>query len=161
MAVGQGAACFRVHQLAELGQRLGHLVAALAAAHINNNVGVAPLCQLMLGHGFACAKAPGNGGRAALCNGEHGVHHTHAGDQRALGGHALPHRPGPADGPGLAQGQLVLLAPFVPQLHHGVGHGVLPVRGGPDHLARNVRRHHAFVQNDRGFRAGRVDIAGL
>ena len=57
----------------ELLQHLRHLVAALAAAHIDDDVRVAPLGQLVLGHGLAGAEAAGDGGRAALGDGEQRV----------------------------------------------------------------------------------------
>ena len=54
-------------------QRLGHLVAAFAAADVDDDVGVAPFGQLVLGHGFAGAETAGDGRRAALGEREHRI----------------------------------------------------------------------------------------
>ena len=69
-------------RLGELLQHLGHLVAALAAAHVDDDVRVAPFGKLMLGHGLAGAETAGNGGGAALGNGEQGVDDPLARDER-------------------------------------------------------------------------------
>ena len=49
----------------ELGEHVGHLVAALAAADVDDHVGVAPLGDLLQQHGLAGAEAAGHGGAAA------------------------------------------------------------------------------------------------
>ena len=76
----------------ELVQNLGHLVAALAAAHIDDDIGVAPFGQLVLGHGLAGAETAGDGGHAALGNGKQRIDDALTGDQRTADHH------GPAQG---------------------------------------------------------------
>ena len=67
---------------AELVDDVGHLVAALAAAHVDDHVGVAPLGDLLQQHGLAGAEAAGHGGGAAPRDREEHVEHPLAGDQR-------------------------------------------------------------------------------
>ena len=43
-------------KLRELLQYLGHLIAALSAADIDDNVGIGPFGDLMLGHGFSVCR---------------------------------------------------------------------------------------------------------
>ena len=47
----------RVRELGQLGEHVGHLVAALAAADVDDHVGVAPLGDLLQQHGLAGAEA--------------------------------------------------------------------------------------------------------
>ena len=49
---------------AELLQHLGHLVAALAAADVDDDVRVRPLGDLVLGHGLAGSESARDGSRA-------------------------------------------------------------------------------------------------
>ena len=65
-----------VHQLGELLQHLGHLVSALAAADINDDIRVGPFGNLMLGHGLSGSESAGDGGSTALGDGEHGIQDT-------------------------------------------------------------------------------------
>ena len=159
-AVGQRPAGLGVDQFAKLGQRLGHLVAAFAAANIDDDIGVTPFGQLVLGHGLAGTETAGNGSSAALGDGEHGIHHAHAGDQRTLGRHTGLHGTGTADGPFLAQGQFPLVAILIGDAHNGVVHGVAAVFDHPGHRALHAGSRHALVQDDGGLRAGGVDLAG-
>ena len=57
----------------KLAQHLGHLVAALAAADVDDDVGVGPLGELVLGDGLAGAESAGDGRGAALADGEERV----------------------------------------------------------------------------------------
>ena len=62
---------------------VGHLVAALAAADVDDDVGVAPLGDLLQQHGLAGAEAAGDGGAAAPGDREEQVEHPLPGVQRA------------------------------------------------------------------------------
>ena len=117
--IHQALASAGVDQFAELLQGLGHLVAALAAADIDDDIGVTPLCDLVLGHRFAGAEAAGDGRRTALGQREHRINDALAGNQRPGRGHALGRRTRGADGPLLTQGQRVFLALGVGQLYNG------------------------------------------
>ena len=60
-------------ELGELHEHVGHLVAALAAADVDDDLGVGPLGELVLGDGLARAERPGDAGDAALGEGEERV----------------------------------------------------------------------------------------
>ena len=85
-ALHQRAARPGVGQLGELVQHVGHLVAALAAADIDDDIGIGPLGQAVLHHRLAGAKAAGDGGRAALGDGKERVDDALAGDERQRAG---------------------------------------------------------------------------
>ena len=72
-SVGKGSARLRVDKLAELLQNLRHLVSSLAAADVYDNIRIAPLCKLVLGHGLSCAEAAGYSCRTAFSHGNNGV----------------------------------------------------------------------------------------
>ena len=166
-ALRHGLAAFGVDQLAEFVQHLRHLVAALAAAHIDDDVRVAPLGKLVLRHRLAGAEAAGNGGRAALCNGKQRVDDALARDERTADGLPRGHGTGRADGPLLCQTNGLFLTGGRRYLTDGVRHGILAVFSGPGNDAGNIRGHHAFVGDDAGLRAGCDDgaarnaVAGL
>ena len=88
-----------VFQFGEFHQHVGHLVAALAAAHVHHDVGVAVLGHRLLGHGLARAEGTGNRRRAAHDQRKQHVQNPHAGEERQAGvfleGHRTrrPHRP--------------------------------------------------------------------
>ena len=65
-AVHQRIACFRIDQLGKLLQNLRHLVSALAAADINDDVRVRPFCDLVLSHGLPGTETARDCRRAAL-----------------------------------------------------------------------------------------------
>ena len=60
----------RVDERGELLEHLGELVAALAAADVDDHVGVGPLRQRLLEHGLAGAEAAGDGGGSATSDRE-------------------------------------------------------------------------------------------
>ena len=96
----------RVVELGELGEHVGHLVAALAAADVDDDVGVAPLGERVLGHRLAGAEAAGDGRGAAARDGEEDVDDALPGDQRLVHAHLLDVRPGLAHGPVVRHGHL-------------------------------------------------------
>ena len=84
-SVCHGTVGLRVDQLREFVQYLAHLVAALAAADVDDDIRVAPLRQLVLVHRLACTEAAGDRRRAALRDREQRIHHALTGDQRDRG----------------------------------------------------------------------------
>ena len=81
-ALGEPPAGPRVHQLGQLGDDVGHLVAALAAADVDDHVGGAPLGDLLEQHRLAGAEPAGHRGRAAQGHRVQQVEHPLAGEQR-------------------------------------------------------------------------------
>ena len=74
----------------ELGDDVGHLVAALAAADVDDDVGVAPLGDLLQQQGLAGAEPAGDGGGAAPGDREQHVEDPLAGHQRRRRCRAAP-----------------------------------------------------------------------
>ena len=109
-ALGQRPAGARVLELRELVEHLGHLVAALAAADVDDHVGVAPLGERFLQHGLAGAEAAGQRGAAAARHREQRVEDALAGDHRRVGRQAVRDRARRAHRPGVAHRDLLLRA---------------------------------------------------
>ena len=80
-ALDQRISALGVFEFREFLQDLRHLVAALATADVNDNVGVAPLGQLVLGDGLAGAETAGDGGGAASGDGEEKVYDALPGEE--------------------------------------------------------------------------------
>ena len=160
-AVRHRTSGLRVNQFRELLQNLAHLVAALAASHIHNDVGVAPLGKLMLRHCFAGTESARDGCRAALGDREKRVNDTLAGDQGQRRLQTLLHGAGGTNRPLLAQGQVMRVAVFIAQHRNDVVNFVAAVRFHGLHHAAQGRRHHKAVLNDRCFRAHGINIAAV
>ena len=62
-------------------QYLGHLVAALAAADVDDHLGIRPFGDAMLGDRLARTKRTRNACRAALGDREEGIQNALTGDQ--------------------------------------------------------------------------------
>ena len=98
-ALHQGFAGVGVVQLRELHQNVSHFVAAFAAADVDDDIDVRPLCQLVLHDGLARTERAGDGGCAALGQREHGVDDALAGHKGLRGGKFPVIRTGHAHGP--------------------------------------------------------------
>ena len=146
-AVGQGLTGFRVDQIAELFEHLCHFVAALAAADIDDDVGVAPFCQLMLGHRFSGSKSARHRCGAALGDGEQRIDYALAGNQRALDGQALRNRARRTNRPFLRQRKRMFRSFFVTKHDNRIKNLVVAVGRSRHHLARQRRGHHGAVLN--------------
>ena len=88
-----------VVELAQVVQHVGHLVAALPAAHVDDDVGVAPLGDLLQQHGLARAEATRNGRGAAARDREEHVEGALAGEEGRRAAAPLRVGPGTADRP--------------------------------------------------------------
>ncbi len=84
-AIEQATARPRIHELGELSEDVCQLVAALAAADVDDHVRVAPLRDRVLEHRLAGSEAAGDGCRASPRQRVQEVENAQAGDQR-LGG---------------------------------------------------------------------------
>ena len=100
----------RVLQFRELHEHVGHLVAALAATDVDDDVGIGPLGQLVLHDRLAAAKRAGHGGHAALGHREQRVDDALASDHRLGRRQLFGVRAAAADRPTLQHGQLDGLA---------------------------------------------------
>ena len=138
----------RVLQFRELHEHVGHLVAALAATDVDDDVGIGPLGQLVLHDRLAAAKRAGHGGHAALGHREQRVDDALASDHRLGRRQLFGVRAAAADRPTLQHGQLdglaILLQPG--NRLHDVGFAGVD----PRQLAGDAGRHHDLVQH--GFR---------
>jgi hypothetical protein len=84
---------------------VGHLVATLATADVDDDVRSAPLGQLVLKDGLARAEVPGHGSRPAARNREEGVNGALACHEHFAAALAPPERPRPAHRPVLTHSQ--------------------------------------------------------
>ena len=134
-AVGHGTTALGVDQLGELFQHLGHFVSPFTATDVDDDVCIAPLCQLVLGHGLAGAEPAGDGGCAALGDGKKGVDDPLSGDQRPFNGEPLLDGTGVTDRPFLTEGQLFLLPPGGADHGDHVVYGISTVGTYPQHFA--------------------------
>ena len=106
-------------EVGQFGQDAGHFIAPLAAAHVDDEVGLAPLGELVLGDGLAGAEPPGDGRGAALGQGKQ-VSRTRCPVIRgSVGQQALPVRPALAHRPAVPEEEFRLPAPGI--LHPGDG----------------------------------------
>jgi hypothetical protein len=80
----QGLARVRVDELGELHQHVGHLVTTLAAADEDDDLGVRPLGDLVLGNGLARTERPGDAGNPTHQEREERVDDTGAGHKRLV-----------------------------------------------------------------------------
>ena len=88
-------------------EHVRELVAALAAAHVDDHVGVAPLGDLLQQHGLAGAEAARHGGGRPARDREQQVERALAGAERHRGRRArMPRRPRPAQRPAVREPQL-------------------------------------------------------
>ena len=113
----------------------------------------------MLHDGLARAEGAGDGGRAALGDGEHGVDHALAGLQRSGGGELLAEGTTHADGPLLRHGQLALVAVLRADAGDDLVDRVVPRGGEPDEFTGEAVRYHDAVQDGFRLRDGAEHVA--
>ncbi len=145
------AAAARVDERGELLEHLRHLVPPLAAADVDDDVGVRPLRQGVLQHGFARPEGAGEGGAAAAHDREEGVEHPLAGDQRPLRVEAGREGAGPAHGPALRQSDRMDRAIGVLHARHDVVVAELARVGDLDQAPRDAGRDEDPVADERGL----------
>jgi len=128
-------------------KHVGHFVAALPAADVDDHVGVAPLRNRVLGHGLARAEASGDGGCSALGNREKNVDYPLPCDKGRVGGKPLGARPGNPRGPPMRKRYLPALA--------GTGHN-----GRHSKLRLRAKFGDAAHMSRRFAGGGNHDLAG-
>eukprot|EP00053_Salpingoeca_punica_P023409 m.9950 g.9950 ORF g.9950 m.9950 type:complete len:683 (-) comp5100_c0_seq1:47-2095(-) len=137
-------------QTREVLEHLGHLVAALAAADVDDNVRVGVLGERLRNDSLAAAKGAGNGRGAALHAREEGVEDALAGQQRVVGGELLRGGAHLAHGPDLAHGVADLGLAGKLGLQHDLVDCVLAGRGHEGDGALGVGVEHDEVALDEG-----------
>ena len=103
---GESATRPRILELGELGDDVGHLVAAFAAADVDDDVGGAPLRDLLQQNGLPCPEAARHRGGAAERDRVQQVQHALPRHQRLPAVEPGPVRPRPAHRPPVRHGQL-------------------------------------------------------
>jgi hypothetical protein len=136
-------------------QHVGELVAALAAAHVDDDLGVAPAGDLLLQHGLASAEGAGDGRLAALQQGVEGIQDALPGEQGLHRVVAPPERPRGAHRPAVEQMQLLdaALIDVTPEFH-AADHlldGVIAFRRQFHEFAVEQGRHQDAVLDGFGF----------
>ena len=134
----------RIDKLGELVQNICHLVATLAAADVDDDIGIGPLGDLVLGHGFSGTESARDGCCAAFCDREHRIQDTLSCDQRNGCRISFQGWTRYTDRPFLCQCDLFFGAVFQFQFYNRVKDGVLSVFGSPDNRAVDIRRNHRF-----------------
>ena len=137
----------RILQLRELAQHLGHLVAALAAADVHDDVRVRPLRQRLLRHRLARAKPARYRRGAALRYREERIDHPQTRQQRTRQRLTLTHRTRTAQRPVREHRQLTTAA--VRLLHHAqrLLARVLAGLNQRHYPTRDTRLHHHPVKH--------------
>ena len=115
----------------------------------------------MLHHGLARAEGAGDGGGAALGDGEEGVDDPLTGAQGRSGGVFVLIGTAYADGPLLHHGQVDRLALGGFQHGHRVLHGVVARLGHQLQLAAQIGGHHDLVEHHAGLLDGADHVAAL
>ncbi len=145
-------------QAGKLVQNVGHLVAALAAADINDNVGVGPFCELMLDDGLPAAKGSRDRRYAANRDREKRVNHALSRHHRLPRRQLLFIRPGFPHGPLLQHRDFFFLAVVSLDAGDNVGNRRRSL-AYPRHGSLRVLRNHDFVKNDGRFLNFAEDVA--
>mmetsp|Transcript_40100 Transcript_40100/g.123888 ORF Transcript_40100/g.123888 Transcript_40100/m.123888 type:complete len:654 (-) Transcript_40100:17-1978(-) len=136
-------------ELGEVHEHLGHLVAALAAADVNDTVGVGELGEGLGDDGLAAAEGTRDGARAALDGREEGVEDALAGEQRVVARLLLGDGARRADGPAVHQLDLLLLAVEL-DLHDVILERVVARLRDVRDAALHARRQHDGVVVQQG-----------
>ena len=157
-ALHERLAVARVGQLRELHENVGHLVAAFAAADVDDDVHVRPLGELVLHDGLAAAERAGHGRRAALGDREERVDDTLAAVHGLVRSKLLRIGARDTHRPALDHVQLMIDAGGIGE--HGDGLVDREVTAG-DALdrARHLRGHHDLVQDGRRLLDGADHVA--
>src|SRR5208282_4959316 len=95
----------RVQELRERSEHFGHLVAALAAPDVDNDLRVGPLGQLLLDHRFSGSEGSRDARGSALRNRVERVDDPLARDERDVGREFLSDRARNPDDPSVGQGE--------------------------------------------------------
>mmetsp|Transcript_30036 Transcript_30036/g.64386 ORF Transcript_30036/g.64386 Transcript_30036/m.64386 type:complete len:638 (+) Transcript_30036:135-2048(+) len=141
-------------QLGEIAQHFRHLVSALAASDVDDDVGVGELGERLGNDRLSASKRSGDGAGSSQNGREETVDDAKTRDEGDVSGQLLGDGTRTADGPKVAQGQVVgsVLA-LVVHLHHDVVHqeSLLAIRaGGVDlgHGSVDVGRHQDAMGMD-------------
>ena len=154
----QGESGLGILQFRELIQNVRHLVAALTAADIDDDIRVRPLCELVLHDGLAGSEGSGNRGDAAFRNREERVNNSLAGHQRHLRRELLAVRAAASDGPALHQCQRLFLSTLRDQCSDLIRHGEITLANLRDRSGEQ-RRDHDLVGDNLRFPHFSEDIA--
>ena len=156
-ALHQRFARLGVFEFGEFVEDVRHLVAALAAADVDDDIRLRPLRELVLDDRLAAAEGPGDCCHAAAGDGKEGVDDALARDHGLRGRKLLAVRPPFADGP-LAEHTYLLLPRLVAEDAHRIGNGELALFDG-SHFAVHAVGHEDAVGNDLRLLHGTEDIA--
>ncbi len=118
--VHERVAGLRVFEVREFVEHVGHLIAALTATHVDDDVRVAVLREALLHHRLSGAKGAGHDGRTALCNRKQTVEHTLTGKEQLVRAQFLAVRARLFHRPLLQHGDLCAVL----KLRNDIGHGV-------------------------------------
>ena len=138
-----------VDKLRKFIENICHLISALTAADVNNNISVRPFCKLMLSYGLSASERSGNSGNASLCNRKQTVDYTLTGYKRHIRRKLFPIWSAPADRPFLHERKL-LFSRLGFKHAHGVGEMEFALFNLLDRSDDSVGNHD-FVEDDVRF----------
>ncbi len=122
-------------------QHTRHLIAALSAAYVNDDVGIAPLGETLLKHRLAGAEAAGKRRPPAPGDGKKGIENALSREQRSGDGKPLQHWPWLSHWPNVAHREFDSLALRIDQPAQRFVLRVFTARSDARYLAANSRRN--------------------
>ena len=144
-------------QLWKLVQYVRHLISALSAADVDDNIRFRPFCQLVLYHRFSGSERTGNRRYTSLCNREEGVNDSLSGNQGHVRRQLLFVGTLSSDRPSLHQTDL-FHAVLRAKLRNVIRDLEVALRDGFNRSLHAIR-HHDFLRNDSRLLDGSQNVA--
>ncbi|MPN17213.1 hypothetical protein SDC9_164563 [bioreactor metagenome] len=126
---------FRINDFTKLRQSLRHLVSALTAADIDDNICITPFCNLVLRHRFTGSETARYRCGSAFCKRKQRVNNPLTGNKRSVSRQSFIGRSGISNRPFLAQRQIMFVAICIFKHHNRIIDTISTVFFAFDHFA--------------------------
>ena len=136
-----------VNKFWKLLKNLSHLVSTLTTSNINNNIGIRPLCNLMLSHRLSCSKSTRNSCGTTLCDWEQCIKNTLSCNKRLWCCIALISWSWHTNWPLLSHRQFFLCSIILNDRYNSLINGVFTIICNALYCTLSVRRKHTLVYN--------------